>query len=213
MKLTKRTEKQERFFRNFFTKHDLKYSLIALDIVNQVHVNIRKDGSEERSHLFEVLGFAISFCSSRMSKEELDKFIVVLALHDVVEDYPELYSFKELKKIFPLDVVKSLKTVTKWSTFTKTEKDYKKYHGRISKDLFGTLTKGFDRLHNLMSCYKVFSVKNKKRYIKETENYIIPNLKKMRKEYVEFYDFITLLIFNLKNQIEALNYMIELEER
>ena len=122
-----RTSKQERYFRRYFKNKGFAYAEIALNLVNEFHISIRKDGSEERSHLFEVLGFAIANFDDRLKDTELEKLIVASALHDLVEDYSDKVTFKYLKTLFPKDYIRSIKKVTKWSTFEKVEKDYNHY--------------------------------------------------------------------------------------
>ena len=207
-----RTSKQERYFKKYFKDNNFKFAETALDLVNEFHTATRKDGSEERSHLFEVLGFAIANFDGRLSHVELEKLIVASALHDLVEDYSDEVSFKYLKTLFPKDYIRSIKKVTKWSTFKKVEKDYNHYHGNISKDFISTIVKATDRLHNLNSCTAVFSPEKKLDYIKETEKYIIPNLKKLRKTRPELYSSVTFLIYNIKNQMTQLRYVIDLEK-
>lgn len=208
-----RTNKQERYFRKYFEENCFKYAEIALNLINEYHTATRKDGSEERSHLFEVLGFAIANFDKRLSHHELQKLIVVSSLHDLVEDYSDKVSFKQLRALFPKDYIRSIKKVTKWSTFQKVQRDYEHYHGNISKDFISIIVKATDRLHNLNSCTQVFSAVKKLDYIKETEKYIIPNLKKLRKERIELYSSITFLIYNLKNQMNQLRAVIDLEKR
>lgn len=208
-----RTNKQERYFRKYFETHSFKYAQFALELVNEYHVGIRKDGSEERSHLFEVLGFAIANFENTLSKYDFEKLIVASALHDLVEDYAVKINFKTLKEVLPKDYIRSIKKVTKWSTFKKVQKDYEHYHGNISKDFISIIVKATDRLHNLNSCTEVFTSSKKLDYIKETERYIIPNLKKLRKDKKELYSSVTFLIYNLKNQMSQLRYVIDLEKR
>ena len=207
-----RTSKQENYFKKYFEKHNFNYATKALSLINQYHTGTRRDGDEERSHLFEVLGFAIANFEGRLSKDELQKLIVVSALHDLVEDYSDKMTFKILKTMFPKDYIRSIKKVTKWSTFEKTASDYQHYHGKISKDYISTIVKATDRLHNLNSCTSVFNSTKKRLYIVETETYIIPNLKKLRKEKPELYSSVTFLIYNLKNQIKQLDYVIQLDK-
>lgn len=207
-----RTIKQQNYFMKYFKEHNFMYAINALELINKYHNGTRKDGTEERGHLFEVLGFAIANFENRMHSRDLEHLIVVSALHDLVEDYADDISFKDLKLLFPKNMVKSIKKVTKWSKFEKCEKHYDHYHGNISKDMFSTIVKATDRLHNLNSCTAVFTPHKKRLYINETNNYIIPNLKKLRKSNKDLYTPITFLIYNLKNQINQLEYIIHLEE-
>ena len=204
-----RTSKQENYFKKYFEKHNFNYATKALSLINQYHTGTRRDGDEERSHLFEVLGFAIANFEGRLNPDELQKLIVVSALHDLVEDYSDKITFKILKTMFPKDYIRSIKKVTKWSTFEKNERNYKHYHGKISKDYISIIVKATDRLHNLNSCTSVFNNSKKIAYISETETFIIPNLKKLRKEKPELYASITFLIYNLKNQIKQLQFIID----
>lgn len=208
-----RPDKQYNYFLRYFENNKFYYGLKALDLINEYHNGERRDGTQERSHLFEVLGFVISNFESRLDNNTFEKLIVVSALHDLVEDYPDKIKFKELKEMFPIDYVKSLKKVTKWEGFEKTKRDYDHYHGKIGKDFFATLTKANDRLHNLMSCERAFKTKRKEEYLKETIDYIIPNLKELRLQYSELYTPITTLLMNLKIQIKQLTYVIELEKK
>lgn len=201
-----RTQKQETYFYYFFKKNNMVHSINALSLVNLAHKGLRKDGQEERSHLFEVLGLAIAHFDGRMSYEDLDVIVTLGALHDLVEDYSDQYSFKYLKSFFPKNIIRPLKKVTKWKTFTKTKRDYDLYHKNIGKDFLAIITKANDRIHNLSSCYKVFTTKRKKEYVEETLQYIIPNLKKARFEYAEHYVVCTFLIQQLKMLCEFVEY-------
>lgn len=208
-----RTQKQEHYFKKYFEENRMNHALKALELVNEGHVNVRKDGSEERSHLFEVMGLAIAMYDKKISSYELELIVCCNALHDLVEDYPEKYSFEFLAAYFPIQVIDNLQRVTKWEGFKKEKADYDKYHGGIGQHFISTVTKACDRIHNLSSCHRVFTLKRKREYIKETEDYIIPNLKKWRKEDPTHYSVYTFLVLQLKKEIEVLNYICELEEK
>lgn len=211
--MNSRTSKQERYFRKYFENNKMDYALKSLDLINQYHKGLRRDGQEERSHLFEVLGMVISNYNDRMNIYDLEKLIVVAGLHDLVEDYYGNIKFKDLKDMFPLDMILSIKKITKWKTFSKSKRDYDLYHNKIKRDRFSVIIKAIDRIHNLNSCSRVFTIKRKEEYIKETLEYIIPNLKHIRKQFKELYIPVTNLTYNLKNSIEQLDYIIELEKK
>ena len=210
-----RTTKQENYFKKFFIENSFEEALEALKLINKYHKGVRRDGSEERGHMFDVLGFTISNFHNRVNNKDLERLIVAAALHDLVEDYKDEVSFKCLKEKYniSLDTVKTIKKVTKWSTFKKIETHYDHYYKNILKDKFAIIVKASDRLHNLNSCTEVFSTKKKKEYINETKKYIIPALKNIRRTDTTLYIPITGMIYDLKNQIKQLEYIIILEDK
>lgn len=91
-----RPDKQYNYFLRYFQNNNFEYGLKALDLINQYHSGERRDGTQERSHLFEVLGFVISNFESRLDNNTFEKLIVISALHDLVEDYSEKIKLKIL---------------------------------------------------------------------------------------------------------------------
>lgn len=211
-KLQTRVEKQERYYIKKFTNDNMKEALIALNLVNEYHNGKRKDGSEEKSHMYEVAGKVIRDLENRIETKLLEKIIVTAFLHDLIEDTSVTEEYL-IEKGISKETIVSINYVTKKDGFKKIEEDYIEYHGGISEDLASVLVKGYDRCHNLQSCLRVFSPKRKLEYVEETEKYIIPNLKKMRKVYFKIYTPITGIILELKNLNESVTYIAELETK
>lgn len=212
LETNERVSKQEGFFKSYFKKHNFKYAKKAFNLVKEHHNGVRRNGAQERSHMFEVAGKCIRDFHGSLTEVYLEKLIVCTLLHDFIEDINEAEKIL-LEKGFPADIIKTIKLVSKKSDFTKTEENYIEYHTAIGTDLIATIAKAYDRIHNLNSCIRVFKPEKKLDYIEETKKYIIPNLKVARRTYNEKYHELTGIILELKNLCISLEYIVELELR
>lgn len=209
-----RLDKQIYFFRDYFQKYNMALSEKAMYTVLDYHDGERKDGSPEATHMYDVAGSVLALMKDRVSIEDLDIIVTAGFLHDLIEDYFEQYNYDQLIDDFGDEVAKVVRLVSKPIDFNKNEKDaYKEYYKNIGQDFRAVIIKAKDRIDNMKTMKKVFTIKRQKEYIQEVKDYILPLLKKTRFENEEVYMIMADLIQQLKEQIESYEWMHEtLEE-
>ncbi|MCP4137384.1 MAG: HD domain-containing protein [bacterium] len=197
-----RLEKQKLFYRGYFHGSGMYQSLKALELAIQYHVGERKDGQEEVSHQFEIAGYLNQVLEGKLSVEDVDVIIAAAFLHDLVEDYPDKYSFLDLEISFTPRVYNIVKALTKWEGFDKNNEDeLTKYFDAIGEIPEAVIVKGVDRIHNLQTMIEGLSIQRQKEYIVEIENYFFPMLKKARKAYPAYFFIYLSLSHSLERQI------------
>lgn len=146
-------------------------ALAAYGIAKSYHTGTRKDGkTPEFQHQIEI---ALHVTTLRdVIAEELT--LTAAILHDTPEDYD--MSYQAVLDKFGFEVAESVWALTKKN---KTMvKDIGEYYSEISENYIASIVKGCDRVHNLQSMPGVFTAEKQIRYIDETEDYVLPMLKK-----------------------------------
>jgi (p)ppGpp synthase/HD superfamily hydrolase len=208
-----RLQKQKVLFRGYFLGREMHQSVRAMEIAMECHSGFRKDGSPEVSHQFEIVGMLLQIFEGRMCYHMLDSLVSAAFLHDVPEDYPELYNLAALAEVFNEVTMSVVTRMTKPEGFEKTDEHRKPYFNFISEDILAVLLKCADRVHNLQSMIAGFSNKKQLEYIEETETYFYPMIKKARLEYSEFYMILVLFKQQMAMIIRSCKYNLEIHQR
>jgi Guanosine polyphosphate pyrophosphohydrolases/synthetases len=207
--VNKRTTKQHYFLKGFFLANSLHKSLNAMQLVEKYHAGERRDGAEEKSHLYEVANYVFSIMNGRVSNQKLDEIVASAFLHDLVEDYPDKYTEQELFVEFGLEVSNYTMSVTKPQDFQKVDEHYESYYQKVSRFPESIIIKFADRLHNFQTSLGGMSPERIKQYIEETEKYILPMAKAGRKEFPDYYFILTHLMRDMEKQIYFLKVIIK----
>ena len=208
-----RLQKQKVLFRGYFLGREMHQSVRAMEIAMECHSGSRKDGSPEVSHQFEIVGMLLQLFEGRMCYHMLDSLVAAAFLHDVPEDYPELYNLAALAQMFDDITMSIVSRMTKPEGFEKIDEHRKTYFGFIAEDILAVLLKCSDRVHNLQSMIAGFSSKKQREYIEETETYFYPMIKKARLEHPEFYMVLVLLKQQMEMIIRICKYNLENHQR
>lgn len=158
------------------------YKMMAL-LENVTDGKYRKDGfTPERSHpialalrsanIFESydIGFAGDLVSICLGHDLLE---------DAKSDGNRGYIFNEIENICGLDLLVEMETLDK-NKFQTTDSYYENL-GNLELHLAAAIVKVIDRENNLSTMSGVFSEAKIQSYIQETEQYVIPLLKKIRR--------------------------------
>lgn len=207
----KRLGRQKKKLKSLFKEYNLVESSIAMRIALQCHTGTRKNGFQEVSHQFELVSMVIPLFL-HYDRQILDALTAAMFLHDVVEDYPNLYGFTQLKKDFSPTTFEIVKRMTKTKSFKKTENDYIKYYIKLEKHPLSVIAKLLDRIHNYESM-SVRTIEFKKKYFQEVNIYMVPMAKRTRKRYPAYEQIITFLIRQLKVLTHLHSENILLEEK
>jgi len=154
-------------------------ALKAMELGLKCHSGKRKDSvTPEFQHQLSIANYAKAFEPTLLYSEET---LAVIFLHDVLEDCDITSSY--IKNEFGERIQLSVMAMTK--KYENVKKDIKQYHHEISQDPIASLTKPWDRINNIQTMVNVFTEKGQKWYIEETENFILPSIKKARRLFIQ----------------------------
>lgn len=201
-----RIMKQKKKFTEYFEDRKMMQSIYAMKLVDKYHTGERRGGGPERSHLYEVAGQTLAFLEGKVTDYALDCVVAASFLHDLVEDYADLYSEDDLKRDFDILTAELVMNVCKWKGFKKVPEHYDVYFAQVSQDILSIFIKVSDRIHNLSTCINGMSPARIHKYIYETETYFYPMIKKARNDNHKLYMALT----SMKQQLEYRVMMIKL---
>ena len=154
-------------------------ALKALEFGLKHHTGTRKDGlTPEFQHQLSITNYMRVFEGYLTYPDET---FAALLLHDVVEDYD--ITPNEISNLFGDRVAKGVLSLTKKYQGVKKSTEY--YYQELAEDPIGSIGKGGDRIHNIQTMVNVFTAKGQLWYIEETEKFIIPMLKKARRNFIQ----------------------------
>ena len=177
----------------------------AMEFAMRYHTGIRKDGIT--LEFFHQLSIA-HYVRTLKNLQNMEAAIIVSLLHDVVEDYN--VTLFEIQERFGVTIANSVALVSKEVEGTK--KTSEEYYLAMRNDPIASIVKGSDRIHNHQSMPGVFSKDRQRKYIKETETYILPMLKSARKNFSEQEEAYENIKHVLVSQIELLKLTLEGQE-
>lgn len=182
----------------------------ALELARLIHTGLRKDSvTWELTHQVEMCLHATTLPSVR----DMPRLLIVLLLHDMVEDYSLL--FEVIERLFDGVVREAVDCLTKKiPVFGETrdidishltpdnshlvitigipgtevnylERDEKTQFARIAVNLLASLAKAIDRFNNQRSMGGVFSPAKQLSYVQFTEDFILPMLKLARVNFAD----------------------------
>lgn len=164
-------EKLSDDIQNFFPTYShggLPQTHKALELAQKYHKGLRKDGvTPEFAHQVFIAGYIRDIWPLN-----LDDILAAAFLHDLLEDYD--YSLEELQSQFDPYICSLVWLLTK--KYKGVVKSPEEYYSFIAVSYAATLIKSVDRIHNLHTMVGVFSDEKQRRYVEETEKYIIPML-------------------------------------
>ena len=190
------------FIKGYAVAKGLEQTLIALAVARHFHEGqYRKGGDPYICHPLKV-------CSTLISYGVDDDIVLAAALcHDVLEDCQDKLPFggNELITEYGLDqeVINVISLLSKEPGLD----DYalSVYFDRIKKDPRALLIKLSDRLHNSSTLYS-FTFEKMKKYIRETNMFLIPMASYGKRFYPQYTNALSIL----KTNIYSLNHSMEI---
>jgi (p)ppGpp synthase/HD superfamily hydrolase len=199
MSKVQRAEKQRVALRYWLQGRGFHNALRAFEFASRWHNGTRKDGSPEFSHQIWQANFVRTLDGILLNTETQ---VCVAFLHDVVEDYP--VSLTDIRDAFGDTVAGAVEKISK--VVGGNKKSNEEYFARMSDCPFASLGKGVDRMHNHQTMPGAFTVEKQKSYIVETEEWILPMLKRARRMFPEQEAAFENVKHNLLMQIELLQH-------
>ena len=136
-----------------------------------------------------------------------DTVLTVILLHDVCEDcgiLPEDLPFSEEVRTAVALLTKDEK---RFSELGK-EKALEDYYRKIRTNKTAMIVKCIDRCNNISDMALCFSPEKMRRYILETEEYIIPILDYIKEHYMEYNSAVYLLKYQMRSMMETQKVML-----
>ena len=136
-----------------------------------------------------------------------DTVLTVILLHDVCEDcgiLPEDLPFSEEVRTAVALLTKDKK---RFSELGK-EKALEEYYEKIRTNKTAMIVKCIDRCNNISDMALCFSPEKMRRYILETEEYIIPILDYIKEHYMEYNSAVYLLKYQMRSMMETQKVML-----
>ena len=136
-----------------------------------------------------------------------DVVLTVILLHDVCEDcgvLPEDLPFTEEVRT----AVRLLTKDKKHFAEVGKEKALEEYYEGIRTNKTAMLVKCIDRCNNISDMALSFSPEKMRRYILETEEYIIPILDYIKENYIEYNNAVFLLKYQMRSMMETQKVML-----
>lgn len=186
------------FIKGYAVGKDLKQTMLALSLARKFHNGqMREDGTPYIAHPLKV-------CTTLISLGIDDDVTLSAALlHDVLEDCKDQLpgNGQELIDEYHMDpeILEIIKLLTKREGLN--DEQLGEYFRRIEKNPKAALIKLSDRLHNCSTMY-VYSDKKLRKYIRETEIFVIPMASYCKKYYPKYVNSFGIL----KREINALNH-------
>lgn len=194
--------KLELTLKNYLRGANYHLASLAFAYAKTFHVGTRKDGvTPEFQHQIEIALFATTL--KDLANEEL--LIAVILLHDIMEDYG--VSKEKMIEKFGLEVTEAVWCVTK--KFKGVSRDADDLYRDMAENYLSSLTKGLDRIHNQQSMTEVFTEQKQIAYIRETEDHILPMLKKAAANFPSQYLAYMNIRVMIKSQIALIKAALE----
>lgn len=185
-------------------------ALRAMKIAETYHTGVRKNGAPEFSH--QVAQAHILYALEPHLKEKEQGFIGVM-LHDTTEDYGTVSDAAPLQPFRLSDVrthfgTRSEAIIDRLSKVVDgRKKDVEVYFEMLSEDPTASIVKGLDRIHNHQYMHGAFSQEKRDSYMSETEEHILPMLKRARRNFPEqlpAYELIKIMLHSQMGLIRAM---------
>lgn len=133
---------------------------------------------------------------------EDDDLLSACLLHDVCEDCGV-----EISELPVNDAAReAVRLLTKPENFGKTDPEYRTYYEGIAGNRIALIVKLLDRCNNISSMATSFTDEHMAEYIKETQEYIHPLMKRARDEYPEYSNQLFLIRYHMNSVLETVRH-------
>ena len=172
-------DKLKTSLRYWLMGRDYTQAIKAMEFAMGYHTGTRKNGDPEFIHQLSQVQYARTLEKQLIDPEGT---FVTLFLHDVMEDYG--VKFHDIEGMFGGEVAQSVFLMTNCES-DGTKKNTDMYYGLMADDPRASFGKASDRLHNLSTMIGVFGSEKQMSYCEQSNNLIIPMLKKARTVFPE----------------------------
>lgn len=181
---------------------DFGQTLKALPLMEKYHKGQIRKGKDKVPYIVHPLLVACHALALGLKDDDL---LAAALLHDVVEDCD--VSAEEL------DVNEEIREIVRLVTFEQrcdeSKHDAKvRYYKAIRENKRAIMVKILDRCNNVSHMAAAFTKQKMADYIDETEEFILPLIDLVKREYPEYYNAVFLLKYQMISVMESLKRMI-----
>lgn len=188
--------------RTFALSENLPETYRALSFMRECHMGqFRKQGKFSSVQVQYINHPLMMACQAHAFGIRDDALLAAILLHDVVEDTD--VSMQELPFSPEVQEIVNLVTFSVPDGMTK-EQAKKIYYSRIQESKKACIVKVTDRCNNISTMAGSFSKERLKRYIAETEEYILPLLDVLKNKYSEYGDIAFLVKYQMLSILETI---------
>lgn len=192
------------YLKGYANSRSMSETQKALVYAREKHMNqLRKEGTPYIIHPLTMACYALAMGIID------DNTIATILLHDVCEDCGI-----DVNELPVNSIVKNgVSAMTFFVQEGETKADAKKrYYDNMISSKEATLTKLIDRCHNVSSMAHVFSKVKLRQYIGETNEYVLPLLRKAKNVYPEMTDILFVLKYHICSVINSIEAVMNLYE-
>lgn len=198
-------KKMYTYLKGVANSRDLMETQKALIYARDRHANqFRKEGVP---YIVHPLAMA---CNALAMGLYDDNLLATILLHDVLEDCGV--------KAEELPVNDTVKRGVERMTFRIREGETKqeameRYYGELIDSKEASITKLIDRCHNVSSMSQAFSKEKLREYIQETRDYVLPFIKRVKRNYPELTDVCFILKYHIRSVVDSIEAVMALYEK
>lgn len=187
---------------SFAHKNNMQQTIKSLSLMNKYHSGQYRKGKNAPAYIIHPLTMA---CHSMALGIADDNVLAACLLHDVLEDSEATKDDLDVSE----EVIKAVELVTfREVSWLSRDESKALYYKNISENKLASIVKVLDRCNNISNMAGAFSDKKMKKYIEETEKYIIPILIKMKLEYEEYESAAIVIEYHMRSLIDTIKELI-----
>ena len=192
-------EEMYRMLKEFAESDHLPQTERAVDYAREKHAGQRRKPSVFSDEIVPYIVHPyIMACQAHALGIIDDTVLTAALLHDVCEDCgvaPAQLPFSD-------EVKDAVRLLTK--TGEKSPENTKKYYGGIAENPAAAIVKVLDRCNNVSGMMLSFSKERIIEYIEETEQYVLPLIDHIKKNYPQYCDAVFVLEYHLLSVTESI---------
>lgn len=179
---------------------NLPLTMKAVTYANNLHKDQKRDdGAEYFEHPIRVCRYLLNHGIRD------DVTLAASLLHDVIEDTS--ITKEELAEIFSEEVAHIVNLLSK-----KEKIAAEIYYQDISTDIRAIIIKAADRACNIDDMINCYTIERLVKYIRDTEEYVLPMMKNARRIYLEYSDALVAFRDHIKGVVKVAKKVIELSQ-
>ena len=181
---------------------ELKQSARALVLMKKYHEGQTRKGKDKVPYIAHPLLIACHALALGLKEDEL---IATALLHDVLEDTDATPDELDVS----LEVIEAVKLVSYSCPEGMTSKEAKKlYYDGMYGNKIAAIVKILDRCNNVSHMAAAFSKEKLIEYIDETEEYVFPLIEHVKHNYLEYYNAVFLLKYQMLSVMETMKRLL-----
>ncbi len=188
-------ERMYTYIRTYAGAKNMMQTSKVLPYARTLHEGQVRKGKDQVPYIYHPL---LISCHALALGLDDDNIVSAALLHDVCEDCGV--------PLEELPVNEETREAVRLLTKDKINQNEEKYYDEIAKNPIATMVKLLDRCNNISSMSTGFSKERIVEYIKETEQYVLPLIRKAKNEYPKYSNQIFLMKYHMTSVMEALKH-------